>query len=185
MNTSHENIYYIDPWFIAREYEARKNRPIPSRVTRSSQTNGDASIGLAKVSVGNQESLVFEHSPETAFWEISSELNDIEDIQIDPDAELPSLFWVSGTFSLTGRSHKHNSKLTDEVWVYSISQDDKFIRLLAEDSFFRFNLHSLTKHPHTLGSNFRPKVRALLKGFRTVGDDRFLLATPLVILEEN
>ncbi len=185
MNTSHENIYYIDPWFMAREYEARRNKPMPSKVTRSSQTGGNVSLGFAKGGVQSQETLAFDHSPESTFWDISPELNEIEEVKIESGMVLPSLFWVSGLFAPLGTTHKRQDEVVDESWVFSISHKHTYIRLVAEDAFFRFNIHNLLQHPETLGDTFRPFVRALLKGFRSVGDDDFLIAAPLVIIEDN
>lgn len=140
-------------------------------------------MGLIKGGVKSQESIVFEHSPEATYWDIASDLEEFEECEIISGMKLPSLFWVSGMLAPLGQEHRRNDELLDDVWVFSISKNGIYIRLLTEDAFFRFNIHSLLKHPTTLGDNFRPNVRALLKGFQQKGDDSYLLATPLVIIE--
>lgn len=190
MNTSHEHIYYLDPWFIAREYEARTNTSLPSTIRRSSSSLFQGSAVFAKAQGGNQESVEFRQTPEKAFWEISADLEDFPEIEVNSDTKFPPVYWVTGILCLYGQKHSRQvtgepKELLDDVWAFSILISGKrnaYIRLLTDDAHFRYNIQQLLQHPLTLGSHFRPRVRALLKSHGNLHSDHCFLATPLVII---
>ena len=191
MNTSHEHIYYLDPWFIAREYESRTKKPLPSKVSRSSGGAVKGSMGFVGGSSSVQETIHLDQSPESAFWDISDQLEKFPQLDITRGMDIPPLFWVEGILAPLGETRTREEackpeKMLEEVWNYSIcsSSGDVYIRLLSVDSLFRYNIERLISYPLTLGDSFRPHVRSLVRGHRTVGEDRFYLATPLVIIEK-
>jgi|GEM_PF-5200037 len=190
MNTSHEHLYYLDPWFIAREYEARTNTLLPSTIKRSSSTQIQASAIIAKAQGTSQESIEFQQTPEKAFWDISGDLDDFPSIEANSEQKLPPVFWVNGILGLYGqkktRRTLNEAEVIDEIWSFSISFNDSTdmrFRLLADDTYFRYNIQQLIQHPMTLGSNFRPGVRALLKSHGDIKDKRGYIVTPLVIIK--
>lgn len=191
MNTSHENIYYLDPWFIAREYEMRSGVSLPSKIRRTSDRSGEGSFGFVKGRVGSQESLEFDQSPEKLFWDILPQLQEFPEVEIASKMALPSVFWVSGMLAPYGQKHTSQTSgmpevLIDNVWAFSIkprSADSLTFRLLTDNAYFRYNIQQLLEHPTTLGSHFRPQVRALLKSHGNLGNNGCYLATPLVIIE--
>ena len=109
------------------------------------------------------------------------------------DSVLPPVFWMRGLFSPLNETHSRQTtgkptEILDDVWSFSISTKDQpsiYVRLLVDDSHFRYNIHQLISHPTTLGSNFQPEVRALLKSHGDCDDGRFFLATPLAIIATN
>jgi hypothetical protein len=191
MNTSHEHLYYLDPWFIAREYECQKNQSLPSKIRRSSSSGIQGSVGLLKGQGGSQETVEFEQTPEKAFWEICHQLFEFPNITIGQREKFPPLFWISGVLAPLGETHSKcetgkPDQLIDDVWSFSIespASSGTHVRLLAEETYFRYNIFQLLAHPTTLGSHFRPRVRALLKSHGDTNEGDFYLATPLVIIE--
>jgi hypothetical protein len=190
MNSSHEHIYYLDPWFIAREYEMRTNSSLPAKIQKTSSGGFDGSIGVLKGRTGSQESLEFQQTPEKTFWAISPQLAEFPEVEVARNIKFPSVFWTSGILAPFGESkseHKSGqSTLIDQVWSFVIISEKHpplAIRLLSDAAHFRYNIHQLLEHPKTLGSHFRPRVRALLKSHGDLSNDRVYLATPLVIIE--
>lgn len=191
MDTIHENIYYLDPWFIAREHEMRSGVSLPSKIRRTFDRSGEGSIGFLKVRVGSQESLEFDQSPEKLFRDISLQLEEFPEVEITSTMVLPSVFWVTGMLAPLGQKHTSQTSgrpevLIDDVWAFSIQPshtDSLTFRLLTENAYFRYNIQQLLEHPTTLGSHFRPQVRALLKSHGNIGDDGCYLATPLIVIE--
>jgi hypothetical protein len=82
MNSSHEHIYYLDPWFIAREYEMRTNSSLPAKIQKTSSGGFDGSIGVLKGRTGSQESLEFQQTPEKTFWAISPQLAEFPEVEV-------------------------------------------------------------------------------------------------------
>jgi hypothetical protein len=191
MKNSHESIYYLDPWFIAKEYEMRTGASLPSKVLKSSNSNFEASAAVFKGQLGSQESLEFDQTPEKIFWEISPQLEEYPEIEIAADMKIPPVFWVRGIFAPFGQTHKLTTTgkpedTIDDVWAFSITpegRDNFVIRLLTNGAHFRYNIEQLLEHPTTLGEYFRPRVRVLLKSHGQEHDNHCFLATPLVILE--
>jgi hypothetical protein len=190
VNSSHEHIYYLDPWFIAREYEMRTNSSLPAKIQRTSSGGFDGSLGILKGRTASQESLEFNQSPEKTFWDISPQLAEFPEIELAPDIAFPSIFWTTGILAPFGESlNEHKSgqlTLTDKIWAFMVlseKHDSLGIRLLSDVAHFRYNIHQLLEHPKTLGSHFRPRVHALLKSHGDLNNDRVYLATPLVIIE--
>jgi hypothetical protein len=191
MNTSHENIYYLDPWFIAREYELRKHRALPSKVSKATAINGAFQMPVFSGGVANQQIVEFAQTPETAFWEIYPELEEFETVELETGMKPPNIYWVSGILApfgafISSKRSGEQAHTEEEGWCFSIGSNESgvFIRLLSENSFYRYNLHLLLAQPLTLGSHFRPQVRALLKSHGPLAErDKYYLATPLVIVE--
>lgn len=169
----------------------RSGSSLPSKIRRTSDRGGQGSMGILKARIGSQESLEFDQSPEKIFWDILPQLTEFPEIEIEELMVLPSVFWVSGMLApmgekLTTQTSGNSEVLIDDVWAYSIqprSVSRVSIRLLTENTYFRYNIHQLLDHPTTLGSHFRPQVRALLKSHGDLHDDGLYLATPLVIID--
>lgn len=171
----------------------RTGYSLPSKVRRTSDRGGESSLGIIKGRIGSQESLEFDQSPEKIFWDICPQLNEFPEIRIEELTILPSVFWVCGMLAPLGE--KQTTKASgkpdisvDNVWTFSIRSRDTdriSIRLLTENTYFRYNIHQLIDHPMTLGKNFRPQVRALLKSHGDLHDDGLYLATPLVIIDSR
>ena len=185
MSVTHEDIYYLDPWFVAREYEIHTHKPLPSTVSRSTTSGLEGNLMVIKAKGATQETVVFEQTPESAFWEIFTELSAFPEVENMDEKSEPSIFWIEGILSVYGSSDESKGKLMEDGWTFCLvtSNDNPiYIRLLSNQSFFRYNIDEYLIFPRTLGIHCKMKVRVLMKSHGNTYEEKAYVATPLIIL---